>query len=84
MKPIRHVRSRAAVRWLKVEAAEQRRRYRGVVAAQAALAARRSRWIAQFLARIQARGGHVDGAELRRVRPEEIPLEPRRRLRVVS
>ena len=84
MKPIRHVRSRAAVRWLKVEAAEQQRRYRSLVAAQALLATRRSRWITQFLARIQARGGHVDGAERRRVRPEEIPLKPRRRLRVVS
>ena len=62
----------------------QQRRCRSVVAAQAALAARRSRSIAQFLARIQARGGHVDGAELRPVRPEDIPSEPRRRLRVVS
>jgi hypothetical protein len=49
-----------------------------------ALAPRRQRWIARFLGRIQARGGHVDGAELRKIRPDEVPAQPRRTLRVVS
>jgi len=71
-------------RWLKQEAAEQRRRYRGGVARQAALEPRRQRWMAQFLERIQAHGYHLHDAVLRKVRPEEIPPRPRRRFRVVS
>jgi hypothetical protein len=77
-------RSRETARWLRTESAEQRRRRRGILAVQDALAPRRTRWIAQFLERIQSRGFHVNGAECRKVRPEEIPSQPRRALRVVS
>ena len=84
MKAIRSNRSREAARWLKQESVEQQRRYRSIVAAQAALAPRRQRWIAQFLARIQARGCHVHGDELRQVRPDEILAPRRRRPRVES
>jgi len=81
---IRSNRNRDTARWLRIESAEQQRRHRGIVAAQEALAPRRQRWIARFLERIEARGGHVDGAELRKIHPDEVPAQPRRTLRVVS
>ena len=84
MKRIRSIRSRAAAHWLKDEAAGQRRRYRGLVAAQGALAPRRERWIAQFLERVEARGCPVDDPALRKLPLEEARSRRRRRLRVVS
>ena len=84
MQRIRSNRSREAARWLRDESAAQQRRHRGIVAVQDALAPRRKRWVAQFLERIQARGFHVHGAECRKVGPDEIPSQPRRRLRVLS
>jgi hypothetical protein len=75
---------RTSVATQEASRATQQRRHRGIVAVQDALAPRRTRWIAQFLQRIQARGFHVHGAECRKVRPDEIPSQPRRKLRVVS
>lgn len=83
MKLIRRNRSREVARWLKQETTEQKRRYRGIVAEQDALAPRRDKWIAEFHARIQTRGYNVHYDQLRKIRPDEIPSKPKRRFRVV-
>lgn len=83
MKFIPHTRSREVEAWLRRETGEQKRRYRRIVQEQDALSAKRDRWVAQFLERIQKRGYNVHSDQLRRIRPEEIPVRPRRKFRVV-
>ena len=69
--------------WLRREVREQEARYRKIVAEMETLAPQRERWIAEFYERIQTRGFNVHADVRRRVRPEEIPPPPRRKLRVV-
>ena len=83
MKFIPHKRSREVEAWLRKEEVEQRKRYRKIVAEQEALSPKRDKWIAQFLQRIQTRGFHVHYDQMRKVRPEEIPVKPKRKFRVV-
>lgn len=83
MKFIPHKRSREVEAWLRQEKAEQKRRYAGIVAEQEALSPKRDQWIADFLQRIQTRGTHVHWDQMRKVRPEEIPVKPKRKFRVV-
>lgn len=83
MKSIPHKRSREVEAWLKREIAEQKTRYRNIVAEQDALAPKRDKWVADFLQRIQTRGTHVHYNTMRKVRPEEIPVQPKRKFRVV-
>jgi hypothetical protein len=83
MKLIAHRRSREVAAWLRKEAAEQKLRYRKIVREQDALAPQRDKWVAQFLARIQTRGTHIHFDQMRKVRPEEIPTQPKRKFRVV-
>jgi hypothetical protein len=80
---IPHKRSREVEAWLRKEIIEQKRRYRKIVNEQEALTPRRDKWIADFLQRIQTRGVHVHYDQMRKVRPEEIPVKPRRKFRVV-
>lgn len=83
MKFIAHKRSREVESWIRKELVDQRKRYRKIVAEQEALSPKRDRWIAQFLQRIQTRGFHVHFNQLRKVRPEEIPVKPKRKFKVV-
>ncbi|MBV6424144.1 MAG: hypothetical protein NAOJABEB_01954 [Steroidobacteraceae bacterium] len=83
MKSIPHKRSREVEAWLRREIAEQKVRYRKIVAEQDALAPKRDKWVAEFLERIQTRGTHVHFNMMRKVRPEEIPVRPKRKFRVV-
>jgi len=83
VKSIPHKRSREVEAWLRREIAEQKVRYRGIVAEQDALAPKRDKWVAEFLQRIQTRGTHVHFNMMRKVRPEEIPVRPKRKFRVV-
>lgn len=83
MKAIPHKRGREVESWLRREEVEQRKRYRKIVAEQEALTPKRDKWIAQFLQRIQTRGFHVHYDQMRKVRPEEIPVKPKRKFRVV-
>lgn len=83
MKFIKNRRSREAEAWLKKEIAEQKRRYRKIVAEQEALSPKRDKWIAEFLQRIQTRGVHTHYDQMRKVRPEEIPVKPKRKFKVV-
>jgi hypothetical protein len=83
MKFIEHKRSREVEAWLRKELAEQKVRYRKIVAEQDALTPKRDKWIADFLERLQTRGTHVHFDQMRKVRPEEIPVKPKRKFRVV-
>jgi hypothetical protein len=83
MKFIANKRSREAEAWLKKEIVEQKRRYRKIVAEQEALSPKRDKWIADFLQRIQTRGVHTHYDQMRKVRPEEIPVKPKRKFKVV-
>lgn len=83
MKSIPHKRGREVESWLRKEEVEQRKRYRKIVAEQEALSPKRDKWIAQFLQRIQTRGVHTHYDQMRKVRPEEIPVKPKRKFRVV-
>jgi hypothetical protein len=83
MKFIENKRSREAEAWLKKEIVEQKRRYRKIVAEQEALSPKRDKWIADFLQRIQTRGVHTHYDQMRKVRPEEIPVKPKRKFKVV-
>lgn len=83
MKLIEHKRSREAQAWLNKEIREQKARYRLIVKDQDALTPKRDKWIADFLERIQTRGVHVHFDQMRKVRPEEIPVKPKRKFKVV-
>ena len=83
MKLIAHKRGREVEAWLRKEAAEQKVRYRKIVKEQDDLEPTRNKWIAEFLQRIQTRGVHVHFDQMRKVRPEEIPTQPKRKFRVV-
>lgn len=83
MKSIPHKRSRQVQLWLRKEDAEQKKRYRDIVKEQDALEPKRNKWVAEFLQRIQTRGTHIHFDQLRKVRPEEIPVKPKRKFRVV-
>lgn len=83
MKSLPHQRSREVEAWLKREIREQKARYRKIVAEQDALSPKRDKWIAQFLERIQTRGVHTHFNLMRKVRPEEIPVKPKRKFKVV-
>jgi hypothetical protein len=81
MKPIRRP-GREALAFVRAQAAAQRRRCRQLGAALAALAPRRARWLAEFRARLEARG--VDaGGERRRVPAEALPARAPRRAQPV-
>lgn len=83
MQKIPHKRSREVEAWLKKELADQNKRYRAIVREQDALTPKREKWIADFLQRIQTRGVHVHFDQMRKVRPEEIPVRPKRKFKVV-
>jgi hypothetical protein len=83
MKSIEHKRSREVEAWIRNELAEQKKRYATIVAEQEALSPKRDKWIAEFLERIQTRGTHVHFDQMRKVRPEEIPVKPKRKFKVV-
>jgi hypothetical protein len=82
MKPIRQP-GRAALRWVRAEAAAQRRRCRALDAALASLAPRRARWADAYLARLATRGLDAGGAR-RRLPAHELPVPPRRRPRAAG
>lgn len=83
MKFIKHPRTRETERWLKQEIADQKKRYKAIVAEQEALAPKRDKWVDAFLGRIQTRGWHFHLDQMRKIRPEEIPAKPKRKFKVV-
>ena len=83
MKSIEHKRSREVEAWIRNELAEQKKRYATIVAEQEALSPKRDKRVAEFLERNQTRGTHVHFDQMRKVRPEEIPVKPKRKFKVV-
>ena len=83
VKVIEHKVSRDVKAWLKKEAAEQKERYKKIVAEQEALSPKRDKWVADFLERIQSRGFNVHADMLRKIPAAEIPKKPRRKFKVV-
>jgi len=69
--------------WIRKEIREQNARYRKIVAEMDALEPQREQWIQEFYERIQTRGFSVHAGIRRRVKAEEIPPRPRRKLRVI-
>jgi hypothetical protein len=83
MKFIANKRSKEAEAWLRKEIAEQKKRYGKIVREQDALTPKRDKWIAEFLHRIQTRGGHVHFDQMRKIQPHEIATKPKRKFKVV-
>ncbi len=77
--PKRHEKVEA---WLARELKEQEARHRNIVKEMEALTPEREKWIQEFLQRIQSRGFNVHSSILRRIKAEEIPARPKRKLRV--
>lgn len=80
---LKHERSPEAQAWIDAEAAVQQEIYAKIVKEMDDLEPEREKWIAEFLERIQTRGYHVHADILRVIQPEEIPVRPNRKLRVV-
>ena len=74
----------AAVRaWIAQELREQDERYQKIYAEMEDLAPQREDWIQAFFERIQTRGFSLHAGIRRKVKPEELPKRPKRKLRVV-
>ena len=80
---IKHKRTKAETQWLKEEVAEQEKRHKLIVKAMEALTPQREIWYAEFLERIQTRGFNVDGDMRSKIKPEDIPVKPKRSHKVV-
>jgi hypothetical protein len=84
MKLVPHQKTPAARRWIRAEAALQRKRYQEISHyINVTLAPKRARWYREFLERIQTRGYSVHFDQMRKIPPAELPQEPKRRDRVV-
>jgi hypothetical protein len=77
-------RTPAVEKWLQREAKEQAARYKKIEKQMnITIAAERDQWIAAFLERIQSRGFFMHSDMKRRIKPEEIPVRPKRKFKVV-
>lgn len=84
MKYIQHDRSATAKAWIKAESAAQHERYVKISTyINETLAPQRTKWIKGFLERIQTRGYSVHFDQMRKIAPDELPKEPRRKHRFV-
>jgi len=72
-----------ALRWIKENIAEQKKRYAAIVAEQDALAPQREKWVAAFLHAIQTTGFSVSGDMKRIIKPGEIAKKPKGRHQVI-
>lgn len=79
---IKHKRDDKTKAWMKKEIAEQKKRYKSIVANMDAIASKRDKWVADFLKRIQKRGFNPDRDVFRIIKPEEIPTQPKRKFKV--
>lgn len=80
---IEHEKSAEAKAWIKEEAAEQEVRYQKIVAEMDALSEQRDQWYTDFLDRIQKRGFNFDGDQLLKIAPEDVPVKPAGKHKVV-
>ena len=80
---IEYERSAEATRWLEEEIAEQQARHEQIVADMEAMNEQREQWYAEFLERIQTYGFNEDGDRRVKIKPEDIPVRPDGKHRVV-
>jgi hypothetical protein len=84
MKLIPHEKSPAARRWIRAESGLQRKRYQQIShLMNVTLAPKRERRYREFLERIQTRGYSVHFDQMRKIPASEVPVEPRRKHKVV-
>lgn len=76
---IKHRRTKEEKAWLAEETEDQEKRYNKIRKQMKDLEPQRKKWYAQFLARIQSRGFNFDGDQRIKIKPEEIPIEPKRK-----
>ena len=76
-------RSKAAQQWISENFAEQKERYRAIVREMDALEPTRKKWYREFLKTIQTRGFNVTGDIRRKIPKDELPVEPKRKHKVV-
>ncbi len=73
---IDHEKSPEVEAWIEQEAKEQEARYKKIADEMDALSEQREQWYAEFLDRIQQRGFNMDGDQLIKIAPEDIPIRP--------
>jgi hypothetical protein len=77
-------RSPAVEKWLQRETREQATRYKKIEKAMnVTIAPERDQWITAFLERIQTRGFYVHSDLKRKIKPEDVPVKPKRKFKVV-
>ena len=76
---IKHKMTKAEKDWLAEEIEDQEKRYNKIRKQMKDLEPKRKKWYAQFLARIQSRGFNFDGDQRMKIKPEDIPVEPKRK-----
>jgi len=76
---IKHKRTKAEKEWLAEEIKDQEKRYNKIRKQMNDLEPQRKIWYREFLARIQSRGFNFDGDQRMKIKPEDIPVEPKRK-----
>ena len=76
-------RSKVAQDWITENVSEQKKRYRAIVKEMDALEPDRKKWYGEFLKIIQTQGFNVTGDIRRKIGKAELPVEPKRKHKVV-
>ena len=69
--------------WIKRNIAEQKKRYRAIFKEIDALAPKRAKWYRKFLKDVSTTGTNVTGDTKRIIPKSELPVQPKRKDRVV-
>lgn len=70
-------------KWMKENVAEQKRRYRAIAKEMDDLSPKRDKWNREFLKCIQTEGFSVTGDVRRIIKKSELPVQPKRKHKVV-
>jgi len=76
-------RTKAAQAWIEENVAEQKKRYRAIVKEMDELEPKRRKWYKEFHKIITTRGFNVTGDMRRVIKKNELPVEPKRKHKVV-
>ena len=80
---INHQRGPEVRAWIKQEVADQKKRYDKIVKEMEALWPKRNKWYRDFFKQIQTVGFHVDRDDRRVIPDDEMPMEPKRKHKVI-
>ena len=75
--------SKAASGWVAKEVSIQKKLYQKIVKNMDDLAPTRAKWYQDFLTRIQVYGFNADGDQKIKIKPQDIPVVPKRKDKVV-